>query len=441
MVRLVGTIGRLRTSKVLVAGDLILDTYTVGKASRISPEAPVAVVRVHHEEHRPGGSGNVILNLRSLGTQVMALGCVGDDEAGRQLVEILAGEDVDISGIVVQEGVPTPVKNRIIAENQQIVRVDREETKPLTAILERQLINALPRLLEGVDVVAISDYGKGLFTPALLAALIAESRKLNIPVIADPKGIDFRKYRGANIVKPNFSEAVAASGLSADSPLDVIAAKILEITEADTLMITRSQDGISLFHRTDAREDFPVRIREVRDVTGAGDTVLAMLACALASNLTMGEAAQLSNVAAGIAIERFGCARISLSDIARRLLDTDVANKVFDEEHLFALQQALKGRQLAVLGLHSAEGLSPRAFTLMRQIAHRDNWAVLVYLRDNEPDVHLVEMLVSLREVDFIILKSESLLHLCNSIHPDEVFIVEGADIRAVRDSQALVTA
>ncbi len=439
MVRLVGTIGRLRTSKVLVAGDLILDTYTVGKVHRISPEAPVAVVKVHHEEHRPGGSGNVVLNLRSLGAEVVTLGRVGDDHAGRLLIECLQCEGVNTAGILPQLGVPTPVKNRIIADNQQIVRVDREEAQPLCPVLEKQLLAQLPELLKGVDLVAISDYGKGFFTPTLISGLIATARQCNIPVVVDPKGIDFRKYRGASVIKPNLSEAIMASGLPQEVGLDTIAAKVLEITDADVLMITRSQDGISLFHRAGKRDDFPVKVHEVRDVTGAGDTVLAMLSCALASGLSIAEASQLCNVAAGIAIERFGCARVSLSDIARRVLEGDVANKVFDEEHLFALQQTLVGRKLAVLGLNSVEGLSPRAFGLMQQIARRDNWSLLVYLRDNDPDMHLIEMLVSLREVDFIILKSESLRHLCNCIHPDEVFVVEGSGIRPLPDSQELV--
>ncbi|MDP1835491.1 MAG: bifunctional ADP-heptose synthase [Chlamydiales bacterium] len=440
MVRLVGTLGRLRTSKVLVAGDLILDTYTVGKVNRISPEAPVAVVRVHHEEHRPGGSGNVGLNLRSLATEVIALGRVGNDGPGKLLKNALENEGIDVSGIFVQQDVPTPVKNRIIAENQQIVRVDREQTTPLSERLEQDIIASLPMLLEEVDLVAISDYGKGFFTPTLLAALIEHARERGIPVLADPKGMDFARYRGATVVKPNLSEAIAAAGLPPGSSLDAIAAKILAITEAETIMITRSQDGISTFDKNGMREDFPVRVREVRDVTGAGDTVLATLACALASGLSIAEATQLANVAAGIAIERFGCARISLSDIARRVLEADVANKVFDEEHLFALQQALEGRKVAVLGLDSADGLTPRTFAFMRQMSQREEWTLLVYFRDANPDVHLVEMLVSLREVDFIILKSESLRHLCACIEPDEVFVAEGADIRPLQHSGELVT-
>lgn len=440
MVRLIGKLGRLRTSKVLVAGDLILDTYTVGKVNRISPEAPVAVIHVHHEEHRPGGSGNVILNLRSLATHVVALGRVGADHAGNILRECLLAEDVDISAVVVQEGVTTPVKTRIIADNQQLVRVDREQTSALSADLEQFLINSIPRLLEDIDLVAISDYGKGFFTPRLLSTLILHAKQRGIPIIADPKGVDFQKYAGATIVKPNLSEAIAASGLPADAPLKDIASKVLALTSSDALMITRSQDGISLFFKDGHREDFPVRVREVRDVTGAGDTVLAVLACAMASGLSISEAAPLSNIAAGIAIERFGCARISLRDIARRVLESDVENKVFDEEHLFAMQQALDGCKVAVIGLDSADGLSPRTFTLMRQIAKREDWALLIYLRDADPDSHLVEMLVSLSEVDFIILKSESLRHLCGCIEPDEVYIAEGSDIRPLSHSDELVT-
>lgn len=440
MVRLVGTIGRLRTSRVLVAGDLILDTYTIGKACRISPEAPVAVVHVHREENRPGGSGNVCLNLRSLATEVVVLGRVGEDAAGHALKHCLAEEGVDTSGIFIQPGVPTPVKNRIIAENQQIVRVDREQTISLSHDLEAAIISSLPQLLQNIHLIALSDYGKGFFTPRLLAAIIEHARERAIPVLADPKGSDFSKYSGTTLLKPNLSEAIAASGLPAEAPLETIAAKVLSLSKANMLMITRSQDGISIFHKTGEREDFPVRVREVRDVTGAGDTVLATLACSLASGLTISEATQLANVAAGIAIERFGCARVSLSDIARRVLESDVANKVFDEEHLFALQHALDNRKIAVLGLDVAEGLTPRVFAYMRQVALREGWSLLVYLRDEEPDEHLVEMLVSLREVDFIILRSESLRHLCGCIEPDEVAIAERADVRFLQHSGELVT-
>lgn len=434
-------LSRIAPGKVLVAGDFLLDTYTIGKVSRISPEAPVAVLNVNREEHRPGGAGNVVLNLLALGMQVKAVGRVGADNSGHLLRQALRCDGVDVSLLVEQSGHPTPVKNRIIAENQQLVRVDREETSVLSQELEEHLISSLGDALEGVKIIAISDYGKGFFSPRLLSTLITEGRARGIPVIVDPKGVDFSKYSGATIIKPNLAEAWAASGLPVDSSLEKVAERVLALANADVLMITRSEDGISLFFRSGRREDFPVQVREIKDVTGAGDTVLAILACALASGLTISEATQLSNVAAGIAVERFGCAQISIADLAQRFLEFDVGNKIFDEEHLFALQHALTGKQLAVVGLDSADGLSAATFAHLRKLSAREGWAVLVYLRDTELNPDLVELLISLRDVAFIVLRSDSLKHLCASIEPDEVFVVEGEILRSLSHTLDLVTA
>ena len=440
MVRLVGTLSRICPGKILVAGDFLLDTYTIGKVKRISPEAPVAVVHVTHEEHRPGGAGNVVLNLLALGMQVTAIGRVGADSSGVLLRQVLQSDGVGVHLVLEQSGHPTPVKNRIIADNQQLVRVDREETHALSPELEDHLLTNLAVALEDVKVIAISDYGKGLCTPRLLAGLIAEGKNRGIPVIIDPKGVDFHKYKGATIIKPNLSEAYAASGLASDAPLAQVAERVLDISQAEILMITRAQEGISLFFAGGHREDFPVQAREIKDVTGAGDTVLAMLTCALASGLSVAEAAQMSNIAAGIAIARFGCAQISIADLAHRLLERDVGNKVFDEEHLFALQHALAGQQMVVIGLHAIEGLSAQTYAHLRRFAAREGWAVIVYLRDPEPHPEFVELLVSLREVDFIVLQSDSLTHLCNSMEPDEVFIIEEGALRTLSHSIELVS-
>ncbi len=378
MVRLVGQLSRISPGKVLVAGDFLLDTYTIGKVSRISPEAPVAVLHVSREEHRPGGAGNVVLNLLALGMQVCAVGRIGTDSSGQLLRQALQDNGADVSFILNQSDYPTPLKTRIIAENQQLVRVDREANTPLSLELEDYLIANLEAILEGVKVVAISDYGKGFFNTRVLSTLIAEARRRGIPTIADPKGIDFNRYSGATIIKPNLSEARSAAGLPAETSLEEVAERVLELSNADVLMITRSQDGISLFFSEGEREDFPVQMREIKDVTGAGDTVLAMLTCGLASGLTISEATELSNLAAGIAIERFGCAQISIADLAKRLLEFDVRNKVFDEEHLFALQHALAGKQMAVVGLHSSEGLSAATFAHLRKL--HSTWLVCASL-------------------------------------------------------------
>lgn len=429
MVRLTGTISRLGSRRILVVGDLMLDTYTVGKARRISPEAPVAIVQVLREESRPGGAGNVILNLVSMGAQVVAIGRIGQDSAGEMLRNALIAENVDVRGLVVQNNLATPVKNRIIAENQQIVRVDYEQVTPIPEMLEQQVIEMLPMLMEGIAVVAISDYGKGFLSRILLRAIIEQAKVKGIPVIADPKGIDFSKYSGSTIIKPNLSEVYAAAGMPQDSDLGYVAEKVLQMAQAKMLMVTRSEEGISIFHSNGERQDFPVRVREVKDVTGAGDTVLAMLTCAIANGLPIGDAVQLSNVAAGLAIEKFGCARISLSELARRLLDFDVVNKVFDDEHLFALQQALRGRKYSLLGLSGSKGMSSLVFSSIRRLAQNSECDLLIYLIDAKPDEDFVNLLASLHDVQFIIVQSDNLCRLCEVIEPEEIYVLFGNEL------------
>lgn len=440
MVKLTGTFSRLGFAKVMVIGDLLLDTYTIGKARRISPEAPVAVINVHNEDHRPGGAGNVMLNLVSMGIEVVAVGRVGSDASGEILLQAFANEKISTQGIFVQKGYPTPVKNRIIAENQQIVRVDHEKIIPIPEMLEQQVIEDLPKLLAGVKVVAISDYGKGFLSRTLLSAILEQAKMMRIPVIADPKGTDFSKYSGSTVIKPNLSEAFAAAGLTSDAPLDQVATRVLDMAQADVLMVTRSEAGISLFYKNGSRQDFPVRIREVKDVTGAGDTVLAMLTCALANGLSIAEAAQLSNIAAGIAIERLGCARVSLSDLARRLLEFDVANKVFDIEHLFALNHALRGRKFLVLGLSGSRGLTSRIFSSIRQLGQRPEADLLVYVQDSQPNDEFISILTALHDVDFIILKGDSLRSLCQRISPEEVYVIKDDQLQKVEGTAALVS-
>jgi|688.fasta_scaffold08994_18 rfaE bifunctional protein kinase chain/domain len=439
MVRLTGPFSRLGMCKVLVIGDFLLDTYTIGKARRISPEAPVAVVQVQREEHRPGGAGNVVLNLVSMGCEVNAIGRIGQDQPGSLLIQTLAKEKINVDGMKAQPAYQTPVKNRIIAENQQVVRVDHEEIAPLPEYLEQQIIDSLSQLLADVQVIAISDYGKGFLTRTLLNAVIEAGRARGIPIIADPKGIDFTKYQGSTIIKPNLSEIYAAAGMVPDDSLELAAAKVLQMIACDVLMVTRSEAGISLFYKDGMREDFPVRAREVKDVTGAGDTVLAMLTCGIANGLSIAEAVQLSNIAAGIAIERFGCARVTLSDLARRLLEQDVVNKVFDEDHLFALQEALKGHPFALLGISGEAELTPSLFHGIRQLSQKPGWDLLVYVKDRDPQDEFVDLLASLHDVDFILVKGESLLSLCQKITPDEVYEIKDNALEKLESVTALL--
>lgn len=421
MVTLAGALSRISPVKVAVIGDFMLDTYTVGKARRISPEAPVVVVNVAREEHRAGGAGNVVLNLLSMGASVVAIGRTGDDAEGKLLRQIFSAEDVSTAGFFVQPDYKTPVKNRIIAENQQIVRVDHEQLLPLGEMVEQKVIEALPSLLEGVKVIAISDYDKGFLSRTLLAAIIDYAKSTNCVVIADPKGLDFTKYCGATIIKPNLSEVYAAANLPREAPLEHAAAKVLELTEAQVVMVTRSESGISLFYRGGQQADFPVRVHEVKDVTGAGDTVLAMLACALGSGLDLPEATSLCNVAASIAIERLGCARVSVSDLARKLLELDSGNKVFDSQHMFALQLALKDKKTIALDFEECKELNISTFQLITRLGKQEDSCLLAYLADADPSSPLVAALKELHAIDFILVGSYGFKALCQTLSIDEV--------------------
>jgi len=427
--KLTGTISKFGKAKVLVAGDLILDTYTMGQAKRISPEAPVAVVNVSEESQRPGGAGNVILNILSLGSEAAILGRVGDDAYGTAVEALLQNEGCDTSTIFRQSLYQTPVKHRIIANNQQMIRVDRETLEPITEELEDIIIDAFPKVFKGVNVLAISDYGKGFLTPSLLAALIEYAKNLGIIVISDPKGLDFSRYAGTDIIKPNLLEAYAAANLEENSSLAKAAARILDITGAQTLMVTRSEKGITLIDRNGNQENFPVHVREVKDVTGAGDTVLAMLSVALANGMSISEATQLSNIAAGIAIEKLGCACVSLTELTRRLLSSDLSNKVFDEEHLQALETALNGRGYLVIGISGDKGLTTEIYRTLLNLSKKNDSDLVIYIKDNSPCPDFITILASLNEVDYIVLKQESLDHLCRLIKPQESYSLEDGEL------------
>lgn len=298
----------------------MLDVYTSGKVERISPEAPVPVLKVSSTQHLPGGAGNVALNLKHLGSQVSILGRIGDDEAGNQLINIFEKSAIDTSLCIKDAKYVTPIKNRLIAGSQQIIRLDQERAEELkeTHLLEIQ--EALESKISTFQVIAISDYGKGMITSGLMKVLIPLAKRFNIPVIVDPKGVDFSKYAGATMIKPNLKEAYEAAHLPASSSLKVVAQEILRNVETKYLMITRSEEGISLFESSGQHYHAPVEVKEVVDVTGAGDTVLAMASLGLAYQVPYNELLELCNVAAGIAVEKLGCANIALKDVAGRLL-------------------------------------------------------------------------------------------------------------------------
>lgn len=317
---------KLSSCNVLLFGDFLLDAYTIGRVKRISPEAPVPILEVVREESRPGGAGNVAINLAALGAKVFAVGRVGSDASGEILLSSLQKKGIDTSFFIEERGYLTPVKKRMMAEHQQLLRVDHEKIVPLDSSLEKEWICRMEALDQPIDVIAISDYAKGFLTPSFLRFIIDFGKKRKIPVVVDPKGIDFTKYEGATLIKPNRQEAYGAAKLSFDTSLQEVAKKLLKEVKMQWLLVTRSEEGMSLFNAKGVELHFPVRSKEVLDVTGAGDTALAMVCVGLGSKLDLADTVQLANIASGIAVERLGCAEVFFSEVQERLCHFNTAS-------------------------------------------------------------------------------------------------------------------
>jgi len=291
---------------VLVVGDVMLDRYWFGDVSRISPEAPVPVVHVQRTEERPGGAANVARNIASLGGKATLLSVVGDDEAGRSLAALLAGERV-VTLFHKDAQLPTTVKLRVIGRQQQLLRIDFE-TPPSREVLEDKL-GDFESLVDGVDAVILSDYGKGGLTH--VSKMIDAARRHGKRILVDPKGDDYSKYRGATLLTPNRSEFREIAGRWHSEPeLAAKAEAIRRQLDLEALLVTRSEEGMTLFTAEGARHEH-TRAREVFDVSGAGDTVIATFGLMLAAGATMNDAMHLANLAAGVVVGKLGTATVS----------------------------------------------------------------------------------------------------------------------------------
>lgn len=334
-------------AKVLVVGDVMLDRYWHGDTSRISPEAPVPVVRVEGAEERAGGAGNVALNIAALGAQARVMGLTGDDEAADSLERLLTQAGVACR-FIRHSGYPTVTKLRVMSRHQQLIRLDFENG--FENVDTPGFIRAFEAELDGVDVVVLSDYGKG----ALRAApeLIARARAAGKPVLIDPKSVDFADYRGASLITPNLKEFEAVVGVCPDEATLVERAMALIAREQlGGLLITRSEQGMSLLRAGEAPLHLPTRAREVFDVTGAGDTVISVLAAALAAGLSAPQATALSNIGAGIVVGKLGTATVSVAELRRALHEqSDTLRGVMSEAQLLiAVEDARAHKETVVI--------------------------------------------------------------------------------------------
>jgi len=404
----ISALSKLAAKTVLVVGDCILDRYIMGSSQRISPEAPVPVVLEDHRLARVGGACNAAANICALGATPRLVGRVGDDATGNELLALLLKEGIDTAGIIVQEGMVTPSKTRVVARSQQLLRVDGETNVPISVECEKQILNKLPALFEGVDCVAISDYAKGTLSDAIISAVIDYANARNIPSITDPKGTDFSKYSGTTILKPNASETLEASSKeTVETAAREIASRAALL---HVLMVTRSDKGISLFYPNGKESHFPVQPKEVRDVTGAGDTVLALMSVALASGISIEEAVPLANVAAACAIERLGCALVSVQDIASHLIHHSQYGRVYTKENFFQLLPALNEEPLLVINMPSSSSISSDHLISLSQHAdcHPDR-RVIACFEETITDSPFLDLISSLQVLDLVVHGTQTL--------------------------------
>ena len=375
--------------RVLVVGDLMLDEYVWGRTERISPEAPVQIVDVVNEDIRLGGAGNVASNLFALGAKVTVASVVGDDQDGQKLHQLAKESSIGVNGLFFEKTRKTTRKTRIISNSQQMLRVDRESRGDITKKSEQRLFDYILSNGAGFNVILLSDYMKGVLTPALLQKILNYGRKYDIPVIVDPKGDNYDKYTGATLLTPNRKEVELATRILLTDEASLLRAgkQLRASLDLDALVVTRSEEGMSIF-TVDGVNHLPTRAHEVFDVTGAGDTVLAVLGLGLAAGLNIRDAGWLANVAAGVVVSKIGTSTVTPTEVLgvvrkqRSELDPKIVsrktmaeiskqkqangekivftNGCFDLLHVGHVKYLQKARQLGdllVLGLNSDDSI------------------------------------------------------------------------------------
>lgn len=319
----------LKGHRLMVVGDLILDEYIWGSLERISSEAPVGIIESKSENLALGGAANVANNLIAIGLNVDIFGVIGKDDKGKQLSKLLKKRGVSVDGIVEDESRHTTNKIRVIANHQQILRIDREKRDPLAADVRKKLLQAISAKISEVDGVILSDYGKGVVTEQFVKELVKIAAKHKKKIIADPKGSDYSKYKGVAILTPNKREASEASGVKIDSEANLkkAAKHILETFGGEALLITRGDEGMSLFKSDLSSAHISTVAKEVYDVSGAGDTVIGVFAGLFFNGLDMAEAVEIANIAAGIEVGKIGTAVVTSSEIIDRVEGRGVEEK------------------------------------------------------------------------------------------------------------------
>ncbi|WP_036257321.1 D-glycero-beta-D-manno-heptose-7-phosphate kinase [Methylocapsa aurea] len=438
---------RFATCRAAVIGDLILDCYLHGDVSRISPEAPVPVVRSLSEKSVPGGAANVVANLATLGVLVDVVGLTGVDGARDQLLNLLHDHGrVDVSGVIAVDGRPTTRKLRVLGAHQQIVRVDQEDTSPFGEEVEDRLVAAAFAAIEPADVVILSDYGKGALSERVLRAIIGRCNAARKEVLVDPKRLDLTAYRGASILTPNRKELSAATRLPCESDAEATAAaaRAQEMSGAN-ILLTRSEKGMSFFSAGNAPIHLATVAQDVFDVSGAGDTVIAVLAASLAAQLSIRDAMKMANHAAGIVVAKVGTATVTLDELHASLASEMASPSVNDGRHVglaeaAALRWAWAKEKLTVGVANGCfDLLHPGHISLIRQAAETCDRLIMALNSDEsvrrlkgpsrpvQDEIARAAVIGAIKGVSAVVLFDEDTpLELLKVLQPD--ILVKGAD-------------
>lgn len=429
---------------VLVAGDLMLDEVMRGMVNRISPEAPVPVLEWAHSSQTLGGAGNVAANLAQLGAAPRVCGVVGDDPAGLALQALLKTRKCDISGVVIAGGRPTTHKLRVISQVQHMLRVDREVRSELDDQLAKQASTLLQAQLPHVRGIICSDYQKGFLTPRLLRRTIAAARAQGLPVLVDPKGRDYALYQGATVLTPNLHELELATGLLIRSPqeLDTAAWHLMQRLEVEAILVTCGKDGMVLFCQDGTRVRIAAEAREVYDVTGAGDTVIAVFGMAYFAGASMQEAARLANIAAGLVVAKQGTATLSRAELAEACADRQGrrVGKITNVPDAAAALEAARARGERIVMTNGCFDLLHAGHVRYLQAAKALGERLVVGINTDRsvrllkgemrplvPESNRAEVLAALGCVDHVVLFDEATPKaLVDALQPD--ILVKGSD-------------
>lgn len=430
-------ISSLTNAKVLVVGDVMLDRYWQGETSRISPEAPVPVVHVKTTHELPGGAGNVALNISALGAQVTLLSAIGQDEAGQQLQMALEKKHVStLLSTFAQR--PTTTKLRLMSQHQQLIRIDFEDSQQV--IEQGDMLNNFHKQLPKIKAVILSDYAKGLLTDP--QAFIQAARSQNIPVLVDPKTNDFSCYRGATMVTPNYKEFEAVVGVCADEETMVARGQaLIEDCDLQALLITRGAKGMTLLQKQRPPKHYPAVVHEVFDVTGAGDTVIALLASAISVGLSFEQATEIANTAAGIVVTKLGAASVSISELKREYANKmDVKYGVVTESELKLELQTARAKNETIVMTNGCFDLIHAGHVKYLKEAKALGHRLLIAVNDDDSVKRLkgpkrpintlarrMQVLAALEFVDWVVPFSEDTpKRLITEVMPD--ILVKGGD-------------